>query len=347
VGIKKTATFAVSIVVWAVTASIVAAGDKAPGVIVRPGTSFLDFEIAGKLVGRYQIDPKAAKPYLWPLLAPGGVAVTRAWPMEPAAPGGSTDHVHQKSAWFCHGDVIPEGMELKDKVRGVKGVDFWSEAKGHGIIVCTEVGKPVTGKDKVAINTKNEWRTADGKKILDESRTLHLYDLGKAWLFVFDIDLQASGVPITFGDTKEGSFGVRVSDAISADKPGKNGKGKGKGKIENADGKIGEKDCWGHLSKWCDYSGPINDQTVGITIFDDPKNISPACWHSRGYGLMAANPFGRDRSFPAMKGKTDLVRLNPGEHLQLRYGLLLHQGDAHAGQVAELYQRYLQLRQQP
>jgi hypothetical protein len=262
--------------------------------------------------------------------------------MEPALPGGSTDHPHQKSAWFCHGDVIPEGIELKAKVRGV---DFWSESKGHGRIVCTEVGKPVAEAKQARIATRNEWRTADGRKILDENRTLHLYDLGKAWLFVFDIDLHASVAPITFGDTKEGSFGVRVSDAITEDKPGKNGRGKGLGKIENADGKVAEKDCWGRPSAWCDYSGPMNGRTVGIALFDDPNNPSRACWHVRGYGLMAANPFGRRLSFPAMKGRDDLVHLNRGEHLQLRYGLLLHPGDAHSGQVAEWYQRFLQLRQ--
>jgi hypothetical protein len=330
--------------VLALLGESVVADDKAAGVTVRAAKDHLDYEIAGQLVGRYQIGPKVAKPYLWPLFAPGAVAITRAWPMEPAGPGGSTDHPHQKSAWFCHGDVIPEGIELKEKVRGVKGVDFWSEAKGHGLIVCTEVGKPITGPSHARVDTKNEWQTAGGTKILDESRTLHLYDLGKGWLFVFDVDLHASVAPITFGDTKEGSFGVRVNDAITADKPGQNGRAKGLGKIENADGKMAEKDCWGRLSAWCDYSGRINEQTVGITIFDDPKNLSRACWHVRGYGLMASNPFGRERSFPAMKDRTDLVRLNQGEHLRLRYGLLLHRGDAHSGQVAELYQRFLQLR---
>jgi len=315
------------------------AGDKATGVTIRSVTDHVDFEIAGKLVGRYQIGPKTAKPYLWPLFAPGALAVTRAWPMAATPPGGSTDHLHHKSAWFCHGDVIPEGIELKQRVRGVKGVDFWSEAKGHGRIVCTEVQRPVTGPDHAHVVTKNEWQTADGTKILDESRILHLYDLGKAWLFVFEIDLYASVAPITFGDTKEGSFGVRVSDAIVA--------GKGKGKIENADGKMAEKECWGRQSAWCDYSGPIDHQTVGITMYDDPKNSFRAAWHVRGYGLMAANPFGRVRSFPALKGQTELVRLNKGEHLHLRYGLLLHPGDAHSGQVAEFYQRFLQLRKEP
>jgi hypothetical protein len=263
--------------------------------------------------------------------------------MEPAQPGGSTDHPHQKSAWFCHGDVIPEGITLKDKVKGVKGVDFWSEAKGHGRIVCTDVGKVSQSPHMIGITTKNEWQTGDGTKIMDETRTIRLHDLGKSWLFVFDIDLHATVAPITFGDTKEGSFGVRVSDEITTDKPGKGGKGKGSGKIENAGGKLGEKECWGQLSPWCDYSGPMQGKTVGITLFDHPKNGYPSCWHVRGYGLMAANPFGRGHSFPAMKGRTDLVRLDKGQHLHLRYGILLHSGDAHPGQVAESYQRYLSM----
>jgi hypothetical protein len=343
------ATAALSILAFSLAGRVVAT-DPAGGVTIQASKDHLNFKIGSQLVGRYEIGPKVAKPYLWPLYAPGGAAITRAWPMEKAKDGGSTDHVHQKSAWFCHGDVIPEGMEIKEKIKGVKGVDFWSEAKGHGQIVCTDVGQPTQGKAAAGVTTRNEWRTGSGTKIMDETRTIHLHDLGKAWLFVFDIDLVASAAPITFGDTKEGSFGVRVNDAITADKPGKAGRGKGVGKIENADGRIGElgaNGCWGQVSAWCDYSGPIDGKTVGITIFDDPKNSSPACWHSRGYGLMAANPFGRDKSFPAMKGRTDLVHLNKGEHLRLRYGLLLHAGDAHEGQVAELYQRFLKLRGQP
>src|SRR5438309_218492 len=152
------------------------AEEKAGGVTIQRAADHLDFTIAGKLVGRYQIAPRVAKPYLWPLNAPGGTAITRAWPMEPASPGGSTDHLHQKSAWFCHGDVVPEGIELKHRIRGVQGVDFWSEAKGHGQIACTEVGKPVIGRDRARVATHNEWRTADGIKILDEGRTIHLYD---------------------------------------------------------------------------------------------------------------------------------------------------------------------------
>jgi hypothetical protein len=309
-----------------------------PGVAIQANKDKIDFLVGKELVGRYNIGADVVKPYLWPLSGPAGVPVTRAWPMvKPPAPGGSTDHVHQKSVWFCHGDVIPEGIPLKEKAGGVEGVDFWAEGRGHGKIVCVKVDEPKQEKDHGGLRTVNEWRTLDDTKILDEVRTIQLYDFGDARLFVFDIDLQASVCPITFGDTKEGSFGIRVNDAIREEK--------GSGKIENADGKVGEKACWGFPSAWCDYSGTIDGKKVGLAILADPTNAYPSCWHARAYGLMAANPFGRGKSgFPAMKGRTDLVKLAKGEHLKLRFGLLLHPGDAKEGKVAEYFDRFVKLK---
>jgi hypothetical protein len=312
------------------------ATDGAGPVRVKVDGAQIDFLTGKDLITRYHKGAEVAKPYLWPVHGPHGAFLTRGWPMEDAPAGGSKDHVHQKSVWFCHGDVIPEGLEIKQKIKGVEGVDFWSEAKGHGIIRCTGVDTPFLEKDHWRTVTRNDWLTADGTKILEEQRAISLYDFGATRLFVFDIDLSATAAPITFGDTKEGSFGVRVNDLIREQK--------GKGKLENADGKVGEAQCWGRLSAWCDYSGPIDGKTVGIAILDDPTNPYRACWHSRGYGLMAANPFGRSKSaFPAMAGRKDLVKRAKGEHLRLRYGLLLHPGDAKEGKVAEYFERFAKL----
>jgi hypothetical protein len=338
------------LVAWALAVAVFVLGSMAEAdapeseagsgpVVVKVDGAQVDFLVGKEPVARYHKGPQVAKPYFWPVHGPNGTLLTRAWPMEEAPVGGSKDHVHQKSVWFCHGDVIPEGVEIKQKIKGVDGVDFWSEGKGHGVIHCTAVDTPRLDKDHGQVVTRNEWLTAEGMKILDERRTISLYDFGQTRLFVFEIDLHASAVPITFGDTKEGSFGVRVNDQLREQK--------GKGKLENADGKVGEAQCWGRLSAWCDYSGPIEGKTVGIAILDDPANPYRACWHSRGYGLMAANPFGRNRSgFPAMIGRKDLVKLAKDQHLKLRYGLLLHPGDAKEGKVAEFFDRFVKLRKQ-
>jgi len=298
-----------------------------------------EFYIGEELVTSYHTSG-FAKPIFWPVNAPGGVPLTRNYP---PPPGQATDHPHQKSGWFCHGDVIPEGIELKSKVKGVEGVDFWSEAKGHGEIITTAA---LITADEIGVKASHRWRTAENGIVMDETRVIKLHDLGKnARLIVVEIDLHASVCPITFGDTKEGSFGIRINDVINAE-VAKKGKPAGAGKIQNANGKIGEKDCWGQKSAWCDYSGPINGKEVGLAIFDDPKNPYSACWHVRGYGLMAANPFGRDKhaKFPAMKGNDKLVRLEKGQHLQLRYGMLLHTGDALSGEVAAHYKTFVELR---
>lgn len=303
---------------------------------VQDGQS-IDFLIGGKLVGRYITAESAPKPHFFALHAPTGKPVTRGFPMVKDDPEETKDHPHHRAAWFCHGDVIPEGVTHTQKVRGVEGVDFWSESPGHGRIVCVHVGEPKREENHAWVVTRNEWRTPDGQKILDETRTIHLYDLGESWLLAFAIDLHASVCPISFGDTKEGAFAVRVAEFMSE----KRNRG---GVIENAEGERTEARCWGRSSAWCDYSGPVDGQIVGLAILDDPRNPHPAHWHARGYGLMAANPFGRNKSgFPGVRGRTDLVKLAKGEHLRLRYGILLHLGDARTGKVAQGFQRFVQL----
>jgi hypothetical protein len=295
----------------------------------------IEFYHGNSLVTRYHIGAKVAKPYCWPINAPGDIPITRAWPMEKGAPNETTDHVHQKSAWFCHGDVIPEGLVLKVKSldKRVEGVDFWSETPGHGRIVCKKVGEPQETPGMVRIETSNEWQTNDGMTIMTEERTISLQRVANGRLISFDIDLHASVCPITFGDTKEGSMGVRVSDEVKV--------AKGNGKYTNADGKVNEKAAWGQLSAWCDYSGKVAGKEAGIAIFEHPTNQTMAAWHAREYGLMAANPFGRNGSgFPARKGQTELVKLAKGEHLKLKYAIFVHTGDTQSGNVADAFAKY-------
>jgi hypothetical protein len=170
---------------------------------------------------------------------------------------------------------------------------------------------------------------------MDEERTILFKNLGDERLIVLKIDLHASVCPITFGDTKEGSMGVRVNDDFRLNGP------KSDGVITSADESVAKapgKDnlpMWGKLADWHDYSGTVGGKKVGIALFDHPKNGVRAAWHTRAYGLLAANPFGRE-SFPGTKG-VELKKLAKGDHLKLTYGLLIHSGDATAGKVAYHY----------
>lgn len=322
----------------------VLAADPAPVSIQVEEGKAITFNIGDQLVTRYHIAPTVAKPYFWPMIAPGNLALTRAWPMNDSLADDAKDHVHQKSAWFCHGDVIPEGIPIKNLIRGIAGVDFWSEAPGHGKIVCVKVSEPKISAGQGSVVTVNEWRMADGVKILTETRTITLHNLQGTPLVTLDIDLHADVCPITFGDTKEGSMGVRVRTSLT-EKPGKGLlTNAGGNTTEGAGGNKEKKGVWGLISDWCDYSGPVDGKTGGIAVFADPSNSQKSAWHSRSYGLMAANPFGRAKSgFPDQKEKTELVKLGKGEHLKLRYGILLHAGDVKEGKVAEMFQQFTKL----
>src|SRR5262245_12421433 len=118
----------------------------------------IEFFAGDALVTRYHVGEEVAKPYFWPLNAPGGVTVSRGWPMETGLPNETKDHPHQKSAWFCHGDVIPEGIELKVRSgdKNVKGVDFWSEGNGHGTIACVEVAGVSDERGVARVQPANE-----------------------------------------------------------------------------------------------------------------------------------------------------------------------------------------------
>lgn len=300
-----------------------------------------EFYIGEELVTKYHVADRNFKPYLWPLNAPGNVGVTRDWPMKRGSPKESTDHVHQKSCWFTYGDVVPEGVTITSKVPNVKGIDFWAEGPNRGKVVCTSASEMTTKSDRVGITTRNAWKTAEGRGIVDETRDIEMVPLDGARLFIVKTRLRPATNPITFADTKEGAFGVRVHDqlTVKAENP--------KATITNSLGGVGEKACWGMKADWCDYSGEIDGKPVGITIFDDPTNRSRACWHVRAYGLLAANPFGRAESgFPAQKGSPEpLITLKAGDELTLRYGLLLHTGDVKTGKVAEHYRKFLALLQ--
>ena len=70
----------------------------------------VEVHIEGELFTRVHTDGRI--PYLHPVLAPGGVAMTRGFPMEPR-PLDARDHPHHQSLWVAHGEVA--------------GLDFWHD----------------------------------------------------------------------------------------------------------------------------------------------------------------------------------------------------------------------------
>ena len=72
-------------------------------------------------------------------------------------------------------------------------------------------------------------------------------------------------------------------------------------------------------------------------LMPDPRNFRPSWFHARDYGLLVANPFGR-QAFT--KGEPSRVIVEKRQTLTLRYGVLIHDGDLDH-QAA--YQDFLQI----
>lgn len=88
---------------WLMTGAF-ATGEPPRPEVKKVGSTY-EFRLGGDLVTRYHAKTGVAKPYLWPLNAPGNIGVTRDWPLREAPPGGSTNEPHQKSAWIGHDNV--------------------------------------------------------------------------------------------------------------------------------------------------------------------------------------------------------------------------------------------------
>ena len=107
--------------------------------------------------------------------------------------------------------------------------------------------------------------------------------------------------------------------------------------MESATGGINEEQIWAQRADWCDYSGPVRGRTVGVALLDHPGNYNhPTFWFARNYGLLAANPFGAV-GLGAAQAEDAGVSLLAGGVLTLRYLVYVHEGDAAAGRVAQVY----------
>jgi len=183
------------------------------------------------------------------------------------------------------------------------------------------------------------WNSPDGSTLLSEARRMVIRTATKDRIIDFDLTLTAVADKVHFGDTKEGTFAVRL--ATELEEPHMRAKGVARtGKITNAGGKTTEANTWGKQSPWVDYAGSIEGKPVGIAIFDHPSNPKhPTYWHVRGYGLFAANIFG-EHHFNADDSRDGSITLAKGEKLHFRYRMLIHAGSTESAKVGRKYDRW-------
>jgi len=290
----------------ALSAVLVRAQDDVPEVVLLLEEKAVVVTIDGDLFTRVHLEGQP-QPVCWPVRAAGGTHVTRDHPLtvdEELLEGEAKDHPHHRSVWFAHGDV--------------NGVDFWHAIPGKGRIEVDEIVQG-GGPDALAFTTRWLDTAQEPPALVCTGRRIYSFGGdrdGRRWIDL-DITITASETALTFGDTKEGTMGVRVHPALRL-------RGAvAKGSILNSAG-VRDGEAWGKRAAWVDYRGRIGDEVLGVALFDHPDNPRhPTWWHARDYGLLAANPFGRS-AFEKAEPGAGTCELPRGESLRFRYRLLVH-----------------------
>jgi hypothetical protein len=300
----------------------------------RPNPNQIDVSIDGTPYTTFYLAVDGQKPYIWPLSTADGITVTRHFPME-KFPGETTDHPHHRGLFFAHGDI--------------NGVDFWETeppksptAAKKASMKLIRVEEMKSGAMSGTIRVVFQGLTPSGEPIMQEVRTVTFHDEPKLRIIDYGITVEPLVPKLVFGDTKEGTFGIRLATSMTED-------AKLGGRMTNSNGQTTEKEVWGKQADWLDYDGPVDGKTVGVAIFDTPSNPRyPTYWHTRAYGLEAANVFG----LHDFKGNTGVYATESKSHegdmtvlkghpIHFQYRVIIHDGDTQSADISGLFKQYL------
>jgi len=288
----------------------------------------VDVVVDGRPFTTYFFTTDVAKPYFQPLRSVQGTIVTRDFPIENTIP---PEHMkdpslepHQRPMYFGHGNI--------------DGIDFWGEAVFSHYSDDMVFGRTVFRKldevrsgDTGALRAEFELKGPEGRVVADEIQSYAFGgDENSRWIDC-EITLVANhGSDLTLSDSKEGTLGIRLAKELNSPP----------GHMVNSAGAEGEKAIWGKRADWVDYDGTVSGEKLGVAVFDSPRSFRhPTWWHARGYGLLAANPFGW-REFYRDPEKDGSWTVPQGKQLKFRYRVFIHHGDYKEAKVAEAYQNY-------
>ena len=310
------------------------------GVQVTPNVEQrrVDITIDGAPFTSYVWPTTLKKPVLYPLIAPGGIEVTRGFPLAPR-PGERVDHPHHAGMWFNYGNA--------------NGFDFWNnsdaikpEDRGKmGTINQEKIVSTKSGPDQGELVVESVWVTGANREILRET-TRYVFTRRQNARIIDQITTLQALDQVVFHDDKEGLLGIRVARWLES--PDEKG-----GTFTDASGrqttvpdmsrrparpasispaKANRATRLGNTRPLVHSHRQQRPDVVTIAILDHPGNPNyPTYWHARGYGLFAANPLGQHIFDP----KTSVLdyTLKKGQSATFRYRVLLIAGKTSAGDM--------------
>lgn len=294
-------------------------------------TGHIDVTVDSKPFTTYYISPETNKSYLMPLRTAQGTIVTRGFPVVNDVSAGNPKEnafePHQRPLYWGHGNI--------------NGFDFWGEQsfdrfyddharQPYGRMVLKKVEEVHSGSPAGTVRAAFDLIGGKDLPVAKEIQEFAFSGTSDTRVIDVRITIEAAYGPVTFGDTKEGSFAIRLAQELSGSRA----------RMTNSEGAQGEKNIWGHKANWVDYSGVIGGEPLGIAIFDGNENLRhPETWHARAYGLFAVNPFGL-REFSRDPMQDGSWTVPEGKSISFTYRVLIHHGQISDFNVAAAYEQY-------
>jgi len=313
-----------------------------PQVKLVKGNNKIDVLIAGRLFTSYIFGEELPKPSLVPVRTPGGIEVSRRHPLVEMK-GGTDDHLHHVGLWFA--------------VDNVNGADFWNNTETSPQIRHIKTTKMTQGKAKATLATLIQWIDDDGKLLLLENRKMTFLagEHQNEYAIDFTTKLTAKDTKVTFDDTEEGVFAIRLADCLRESGPAvlpkKNAplpeeSVEGTGRYFSSNGDQTAENVWGKRARWVALQGVKAGNVVGVAILNHPQSINyPTYWHVRDYGLFSANPLGQGDFQRQHENRINPIiplhlTLEPGESSYFRFRVIVFEGLRTPEQIEQRFKEF-------
>ena len=188
----------------------------APVVLTRSGNK-IDIVIGGKPFTTYDFSETIAKPFLMPLRTASGIVISRSFPVANTVTADdqktASFEPHQRPLYFSHGDI--------------DGLNFWAEQafdryyhgyshEAYGRMALTKLENIGGGSEGGLLKARFNLLAPEGRIIAEETQTFQFHGDDRTRTIDCEFVILANHGAVTFGDTKEGTFAVRLGPELSA-----------------------------------------------------------------------------------------------------------------------------------
>ncbi|HUR45404.1 MAG TPA: PmoA family protein, partial [Candidatus Saccharimonadales bacterium] len=297
------------------------ASPKSDGVqIGRNGTKY-EFRAGNHALMEYQAEPGALPRedikslfvrggYLHPIRTLAGKSVTDDFP---------PNHIHHHGVWWAWTKTEFEGRHP----------DFWNMGDGKGKVEFEAVDKTFSGPVFARFQARHRFvdMTAEQPKTaLKESWDVRAFapsPKSTFWLFDFQSSQTcATASPLKLPEYRYGGLGFRGNWAWN---------GKDKTDFLTSEGERDREKGQGTRARWCDISGLVDGQRVGIAILCHPSNFRAP----QPMRLHPTEPF-----FNFAPQEAGDMAIEPGQPYLARYRFVVHDGPPDKDLIERLWNDY-------